>query len=193
MGFRLGEMQGLWYNGKQKQLIDVEECGCEEHLEVLLKYPEKLSVPQDELEDVAADWNTTIKKELHDLMEFGDREVDFMFVALNRGNLRIRLYDTFDNNDNYFSIEYKGKKNIKYVVDFLLQYEDDLKATHLPLYIYDYETEIGNDFKKVDDAMNHFLMEENTKSDKAALFEAILNETKVNAYRHHSKEEAEAV
>lgn len=116
MGFRLGEMQGLWYNGRQKQLIDVKDCGCEEHLEVLLKYPDKLSVPQDELEDVAADWNTTIKQELHDLIEMGDREVDFMFVALNRGNLRIRIYDTF-NKDNYFSIEYKGKKNIKYVVD----------------------------------------------------------------------------
>ena len=39
MGFRLGEMQGFWYNGRQKQLIDVKDCGCEEHLEVLLKYP----------------------------------------------------------------------------------------------------------------------------------------------------------
>jgi hypothetical protein len=69
----------------------------------------------------------------------------------------------------------------------LLQYEDDLKATHLPLYIYDHESEVGEDFKNVDDATNHFLMEENVKSDKAQLFEAILNETKVNAYRHHSK------
>lgn len=61
------------------------------------------------------------------MTEFGEREVELLIFALNHGNVRIRLYDT-PGSDNFISVEYNSKRNMKYVTDFLITFEDELKA-----------------------------------------------------------------
>ena len=94
-------------------MIDIEPC--EEHLEFLLKNPERLGIEESELEKIASKWGTTLKRELHDFYDMGDREADFLICGLQKGNLRIRFYDNFDNDENYLSVEYYDKRNLKKV------------------------------------------------------------------------------
>lgn len=159
-----GSFKGFWYSSKEKIAIDIEPC--EEHLEFLLKNPERLGIEESELEKIANKWGTTLKRELHDFYDMGDREADFLICGLQKGNLRIRFYDNFDNDENYLSVEYYDKKNLKKVTDCMIKYESDIKDSKLPIFLYDYKTEEGEDFKSVKDVLNYTLLNESTEENK---------------------------
>ena len=159
-----GSFKGFWYSSKEKIAIDIEPC--EEHLEFLLKNPERLGIEESELEKIASKWGTTLKRELHDFYDMGDREADFLICGLQKGNLRIRFYDNFDNDENYLSVEYYDKKNLKKVTDCMIKYESDIKDSKLPIFLYDYKAEEGKDFKSVKDVLNFTLLNESTEENK---------------------------
>lgn len=159
-----GNFKGFWYSSKEKIAIDIEPY--EEHLEFLLKRPERLGIDEAELEEIADEWGTTLKRELHDFYDMGERESDFLICGLRKGNLRIRFFDTFDNNDNYLSIEYYDKRNLKKVSDCMIKYESDIKDSGLPIFLYDYKIEKGEDFKSLKDALNFALLNESIEENK---------------------------
>ena len=159
-----GSFKGFWYSSKEKIAIDIEPC--EEHLEFLLKNPERLGIEESELEKIASKWGTTLKRELHDFYDMGDREADFLICGLQKGNLRIRFYDNFDNDENYLSVEYYDKRNLKKVTDCMIKYESDIKDSKLPIFLYDYKAEEGKDFKSVNDVLNYTLLNESTEENK---------------------------
>ena len=159
-----GSFKGFWYSSKEKIAIDIEPC--EEHLEFLLKNPERLGIEESELEKIASKWGTTLKRELHDFYDMGDREADFLICGLQKGNLRIRFYDNFDNDENYLSVEYYDKRNLKKVTDCMIKYESDIKDSKLPIFLYDYKSEEGKDFKSVKDVLNYTLLNESIEENK---------------------------
>lgn len=164
-----GNFKGFWYSSKEKTLIDIKPY--EEHLEFLLKRPERLGIKENELEEIANKWGTTLKRELHEFYDSGDRESDFLIYALRKGNLRIRFYDTFDNDDNYISIDYYDKRNLKKVSDCIIKYESDIKDSKLPIFLFDYKTDKGEDFKSVKDVLNFTLLNESIEKNKEKLEE----------------------
>lgn len=172
-----GDFKGFWYSSKEKSIIDIKPY--EEHLEFLLKNPERLGVKENELEEIANKWGTTLKKELHDFYDMGDRESDFLMCALRKGNLRIRFYDTFDDDGNYISIDYYDKRNLKKVTDCMIKYESDIKESKLPIFLFDYKTKEGEDFKSIKDALNFSLLNESIKENKK-LEEAIRGKVEIN-------------
>lgn len=164
-----GNFKGFWYSSKEKTVIDIKPY--EEHLEFLLKRPERLGIKESELEEIANKWGTTLKKELHEFYDSGDRESDFLIYALRKGNLRIRFYDTFDNDDNYISIDYYDKRNLKKVSDCIIKYESDIKDSKLPIFLFDYKTDKGEDFKSAKDVLNFTLLNESIEENKEKLEE----------------------
>lgn len=164
-----GDFKGFWYSSKEKNIIDIKPY--EEHLEFLLKRPERLGIKENELEEIANKWGTTLKRELHEFYDSGERESDFLIYALRKGNLRIRFYDTFDNDDNYISIDYYDKRNLKKVSDCIIKYESDIKDSKLPIFLFDYKTDKGEDFKSVKDVLNFTLLNESIEKNKEKLEE----------------------
>lgn len=164
-----GDFKGFWYSSKEKNIIDIKPY--EEHLEFLLKRPERLGIKENELEEIANKWGTTLKRELHEFYDSGERESDFLICALRKGNLRIRFYDTFDNDDNYISIDYYDKRNLKKVSDCIIKYESDIKDSKLPIFLFDYKTDKGEDFKSAKDVLNFTLLNESIEENKEKLEE----------------------
>ena len=147
-----GSFQGFWYlrNGMIVELIEGEE-----HLEYFLHNYKEFGVTDQEIEDICNARGITLDWELHHFMEMTEREVDFLCLALKKGNLRVRLYDCF--RDPYISIEYYGQRNKKYVCNCLIDMEGEyFSKVHLPYYFYDYESDSGIDIKSIDKAIVEF-------------------------------------
>ena len=128
--------QGFWYlrNGKVIQLPPETE-----QIETVL---DKYGIPD-------------IKYELKEFYQMGQKEVDLLMLALNKGNIRIRIYDTFD--DPYISIEYARDSNRKYVCNCLIDMEEMyFSKIHLPYYFYDYWTDTSIEVKNIDQAIVNF-------------------------------------
>ena len=48
----------------------------------------------------------------------------------------------------------------------MIKYESDIKDSKLPIFLYDYKTEEGEDFKSVKDVLNYTLLNESTEENK---------------------------
>lgn len=145
--------QGFWYlrNGKVIQLPPEME-----HIEYFLRNYESFGVSFQEIKDVLDKYGIPdIKQELKEFYQMGRKEVDLLMLALNKGNIRIRIYDTFD--DSYISIEYSRDSNRKYVCNCLIDMEEKyFSKIHLPYYFYDYWTDASMEARNIDQAIVNF-------------------------------------
>ena len=147
-----GSFQGFWYL-KNGTVIELHEG--EEHMDYFIHNYKAFGVTDQEIAEVCLKWKIDLNYEFHHFMEMGDREVDFLCLALRKGNIRVRLYDCFD--DPYISLEYCGQRNKKYVCNCLIDMEGDyFSKVHLPYYFYDYESDSGIDIKSIDKAIAEF-------------------------------------